>query len=134
MGLDMYLFGKKYLYWQHEGQPVTEDGFPLKEKKLELGYWRKHPDLHGYIVEKYADGDDNCEEIELGITEIEDIIDAIKTKRLPKTSGFFFGESTPDRDPESLEILEKALEWLRVGKQEKLGQTESRWIVYQASW
>ena len=57
MGLDMYLEGRKSRYDKQE----TEDGFPLQTKVLELGYWRKHPNLHGYIVQEFADGVDECQ-------------------------------------------------------------------------
>jgi hypothetical protein len=31
------------------------------DRDREVGYWRKHPDLHGYIVETFADGVDACQ-------------------------------------------------------------------------
>ncbi len=49
MGLDMYLKGHKYL-WGFDNKRPQEDGFEVEAKTLMLGYWRKHPDLHGYIV------------------------------------------------------------------------------------
>ena len=51
MGLDMYLTGEKFLTRQGT---TTEDGYPVKERHLALGYWRKHPDLHGFIVLRYV--------------------------------------------------------------------------------
>ena len=60
MGLDMYLKGNKF-YWTNWREPeknLTEEGFKLTEKTLELGYWRKHPNLHGYIVKTFAEGVD----------------------------------------------------------------------------
>lgn len=27
-----------------------------------IGYWRKEPNLHGFIVENFADGNDDCRE------------------------------------------------------------------------
>ena len=67
MGLDMYLTGEKYLLTDHENPDNnrTEDGFPLKGKLLRLGYWRKHPNLHGFIVNTFADGEDTCHQISL---------------------------------------------------------------------
>jgi len=59
MGLDMFLHGEKY-FWGHNGKRPKEDGFEVKEHILELGYWRKHPNLHGYIVQTFADGKDEC--------------------------------------------------------------------------
>lgn len=126
MGLDMYLEGKKHLGFN---KTQTEDGFELKEKTLELGYWRKHPNLHGYIVQNFAGGKDECQEIELSEENINQIIQAIKDKALPHTTGFFFGSSDESDDQPSIEILEKALAWL---KTEVTGEWRS--IVYQASW
>ena len=53
MGLDMYLTGKKIV--MDARLDLREDGFPLGSKALDLGYWRKHPNLHGYLVQAFAD-------------------------------------------------------------------------------
>ncbi len=47
MGLDMYLTGEKFLMpdFQNRSIDLQEDGFRLRSKTVELGYWRKHPDL-----------------------------------------------------------------------------------------
>ena len=126
MGLDMYLEGKKNLGFN---KTQTEDGFELKEKTLRLGYWRKHPNLHGYIVQNFAGGKDECQEIELSEENINQIIQAIKDKALPHTTGFFFGSSDESYDQPSIEMLEKALAWL---KTEVIDEWRS--VVYQASW
>lgn len=67
MGLDMYLNGSKFLFndWSNEANNQKEDGFRIKEKILQLGYWRKHPNLHGYLVREFMDGKDECQQIEL---------------------------------------------------------------------
>jgi hypothetical protein len=130
MGLDMYLNGEKFLptNWENPELNKTEDGFRLKEKILEIGYWRKHPNLHGYIVTKFADGDDNCRKIELNKKDLLDIIEAIRANLLPSTEGFFFGKSTGDEKEEDIEILQKAVKWL----DEEDGSWRS--VYYQASW
>lgn len=137
MGLDMYLNGKKY-FWSTD-TPVKEDGYELKEKELRIGYWRKHPNLHGFIVEQFAGGDDNCEPISLDRARIEKIIDYIKSGdiRKAKVKGFFFGSSYDDEDEtyndkldaETIETFEKALSWV-----EQKEPLVSRHIEYQASW
>ncbi len=131
MGLDMYLTGKKYLWtdWANPEKNIKEDGFRVKERRLELGYWRKHPNLHGYIVEKYGGGEDTCQEIDLDLDALRDILAATKEKRLPETSGFFFGKSQPEDEPETIAILEKAIKWL---EEKESGVIRS--ISYQASW
>jgi beta-xylosidase len=135
MGLDMYLYGEKSSMAIGANAP-TEDGFRLASKTLEIAYWRKHPNLHGYIVETFADGVDECQPINLHKEEINKIIEAIKNDELPFTEGFFFGRSPQKGEPEyeenkqhDIEVFEKALKWL--GE-----QTEEDWryIKYEASW
>lgn len=136
----MYLEGRKFFWtnWEKPEKNLTEDGFRLKERILELGYWRKHPNLHGYIVENFADGKDDCQDIWLDAEDIQKIIQAIKDDKLPHTEGFFFGESYNDQvpgwtkkeiDEESIQTLEKALAWLET-KEDGV----SRDVYYKASW
>jgi hypothetical protein len=150
MGLDMYLQGHKFKY----GSAEVEDGFPVKTKILELGYWRKHPNLHGYIVQAFAEGRDECQDIDLGAQDIKNIISAIEGDVLPATSGFFFGtsESGKAQRKRDVAVFTKALAWLenvKVMKPEKIESdigviykieasdelpTEYRHVVYRASW
>ncbi|MCA9469442.1 MAG: hypothetical protein KC643_28915 [Nitrospira sp.] len=131
MGLDMYLDGDKYLAldFDNPDNTPTEDGYRLTNRTLRLGYWRKHPNLHGYIVNTFADGIDQCQRIDLSENDIEKIIDAVARDDLPHTEGFFFGASDGSEREETLRIFRDALQWLRT--------TESnvfRSIYYQASW
>jgi hypothetical protein len=150
VGLDMYLEGRKFKY----GSTEVEDGFPVKTKILELGYWRKHPNLHGYIVQAFAEGLDQCQDIDLGAKDIRNIISAIERNALPETTGFFFGssESGKAQRKNDVEVFTKALAWLenvKVVQPEKIETeigvmykievgdelpTEYRHIVYRASW
>ena len=129
MGLDMYLNGKKHnMDFQN---PVKDDsGYPIMSTTVELGYWRKHPDLHGFIVKHFADGEDNCEPIDLTSEDIDFIIKGIEEKNLPHTDGFFFGQSFPEDDEPSLKIFKEAKEWLNQGDKGK----EYRTVYYRASW
>ena len=138
MGLDMYLTGKKHKFrdYDNPANDEYEDGFRLESKGLCLGYWRKHPNLHGYIVHTFAGGKDECQEIPLNQDDLKDIIKAVENDDLPHTVGFFFGYSaTPEDDwyqeqkNEDLSILYGALKWLR-------DQKERDWrdVVYRASW
>jgi hypothetical protein len=133
MGLDMYLTGEKFLMPDYHNQPATpqEDGFRLRSKTLELGYWRKHPNLHGHIVQTFAGGKDECQTIDLRPDDIRTIVAAVKAGNLPYTTGFFFGSS--DTSPESvandIAIFDKALAWLQT---EELRVFRS--VQYRASW
>lgn len=146
MGLDMYLEGRKYLTqnWKHPEKNATEDGFRLKEKILELGYWRKEPNLHGYIVQTFADGKDECQDIELCVEDLEKIREAVRNRQLVDTSGFFFGrsadpnsESVEEREwalafeRETIETLDNAIAWVKGRLQD---ENSMRWVVYRASW
>jgi hypothetical protein len=126
MGLDMYLTGKKIV--MDARLNLREDGFPVGSKTLELGYWRKHPNLHGYIVQTFADGLDECQNIDLGVPDrIRTIIATVKARELPDTTGFFFGvsDSSEERMEEDIAIFER-LETDEPGI--------LRLVTYRASW
>jgi hypothetical protein len=151
MGLDQYLDGRKVFC----GEKVEEDGFPVKGKVLELGYWRKHPNLHGFIVQAFAEGEDNCQEIPLSAQDIRNIISALNSDSLPETTGFFFGTSDSSLAQREHDMITfgKALLWLEGAPvAPKLERVETgtgfimtipadvelpkeyRSVVYQASW
>ncbi len=131
MGLDMHLTGEKYIFtdWENPDNNQYEDGYRLKSRRFDLGYWRKHPDLHGFIVETFADQIDDCKPVYLDSDHIKLTIVAINENQLPQTEGFFFGESDNDDEQkaEAIEILTKALQWLEADE-------AHRSIYYQASW
>jgi hypothetical protein len=128
MGLDMYLNGERYFM---DYPAIVTGKFGKKAEIYELGYWRKHPNLHGYIVENFGDGVDDCCEIPLDEDRLNQLIEAVKTKDLPETIGFFFGESDGSEEEikGDLKILQSALEWL-------LEKDEGVWrsVSYRASW
>lgn len=136
MGLDMYLSGRKYMRPDYEatGNERKEDGFRVDEVKLDIGYWRKHPDLHGYIVRTYGGGEDNCQEIHLNDLQLKDISDAVEKGRLTPTAGFFFGTSEHwnmgENKQKTLLALATAVKWLEAQDPDK----EHRAVYYQASW
>jgi hypothetical protein len=128
MGLDMYLKGAKF-FTSFDGKRPKEDGFEVSQHELELGYWRKHPNLHGYIVQTFADGKDECQDIDLSDKDIETIIQAITEANLPHTTGFFFGESDGSETEEDLRIFNAALAWLKSKEQHAWKS-----VKYRASW
>lgn len=123
MGLDQYLTAKTYI-WSEDRATDIKTGLKIKGLILDVHYWRKHPNLHGYIVQTFADKDD-CQPIHLTEKNIDQIIDAIENDRLPETTGFFFGESikTQEQKAEDLKVFKKAKEL-----------SEENDIYYQASW
>lgn len=124
MGLDMHLIGE--LWFNERDQ---QQKFPKQSESYELGYWRKHPNLHGFIVDEFADGIDNCNEIWLSKERLEIIINAIEQDLLPETTGCFFGISDGSEKESDLTIFRDALAWL---KAEDVRGWRS--IHYQASW
>ena len=136
MGLDMYMKGRKFFAFNAKTR--LEEGFEVEAIEVKLGYWRKHPNLHGYIVQTFAAGRDECQEIELDITQLQTIIEAVQARQLPKTEGFFFGKSATKEDEiveemkDDLEILAKCVSWLtRLEERDK-----ECWysVIYHASW
>lgn len=133
MGLDMYLKGEKF-YWTQWDKPEgerrpMEDGFEVTDKILQLGYWRKHPNLHGYIVQNFAGGVDECQDIHLSNDDVRQIIQAVRERKLPHTEGFFFGTSEDDPPEDDIAIFERALEWAETKE-----ENTSHSIIYRASW
>jgi hypothetical protein len=141
MGLDMYLRGEKYFWtnWDEPSKNRREDDIEVNTLTVRLGYWRKHPNLHGYIVNTFAGGVDDCQRISLSPEQLRQIIKAVKERSLPSTQGFFFGRSASvEADGEELvaqeiaediAILEKAIAWVET---EEKGV--SRDVYYEASW
>lgn len=110
MGLDMFIFGRVDDHMEDE----------------ELAYWRKHPNLHGFIVQTFAEGVDKCQRIPLGEKDLKTIIEAVRRKKLPATSGFFFGESETPNKGDTIAQLENVIRWMRTNKR--------MMVTYQASW
>ena len=97
-------------------------------KTEEVAYWRKHPDLHGWMEKLYREKGGreksfNGDPVMLTLADLDRLEDDILGKNLPKTSGFFFGESRGM----SLKDLEFVLD-ARKAIQE--GDT----IYYDSSW
>lgn len=163
MGLDMYLTGRKFHWatWDAPERDRKEDGLPVQSVEVKLGYWRKHPNLHGYIVQHFAGGLDNCDDVRLSAEQLIELIGAVKERRLPHTEGFFFGKSgdTEEQIAKDVAILEKALAWLEASDEEPIAtktiaegggftllevkaterateqkQKVSREVIYCASW
>ena len=91
MGLDMYASTTKRRLWKGVDFPRIPDD-------PELFYWRKHANMHGWMQNLYdakegRDADFNCATLELTATDLDALEWAITAKRLPHTTGFFFGQS-----------------------------------------
>lgn len=112
MGLDMYALITKT-------HPQTAVDFKV-EDAVELHYWRKHPNLHGWMKQLYRDkgGTDaefNCAKLLLTEGDLDHLEADLRSDGLPETSGFFFGESQGDEIEDDLEFIAKAREAIQGG-------------------
>jgi len=120
MGLDMYAFTTS--------AEINAVDFDEPADVSELFYWRKHPDLHGWLEALYrlkgGSGEDfNLAPVRLELADLDLLEAAIDGDRLPVTSGFFFGESHPEFKLRDLEFIQKARSAIAKGKK-----------VYYTSW
>lgn len=114
MGLDMYLYAKRYVSEYSEDtkevskqlQGITKDvrgGMGnLQYIVTEAMYWRKANAIHNWFVKNVQGGIDDCEDYNVPIDKLKcllsDIIECLHDNSkipelLPPTSGFFFGST-----------------------------------------
>ncbi len=113
MGLDQYAYvaaraGQKQEWWNQYDLPDNER---TVTEPREIAYWRKHPNLQGWMEQLWKEkgcpgGDSGQEEtwgsgfngIELELTwaDIDRLEQAIRDGQLPATQGFFFGSPSDD--------------------------------------
>lgn len=121
MGLDQYAKARK-------GEPVEKDGNLEYPDQRELAYWRKHPNLEGWMSNLYSEkgGTDefNCQEVELTLEDLDELERAINSKDLPETAGFFFGDDSDEY------YREKDLEFIRDAR----NAIEDGYTVIYTSW
>lgn len=102
----------------------------------ELCYWRKHPNLHGWMKNLFYDKGGESEtgfNNDIVFLMKEDVLklkEDIENDKLPDTQGFFFGESYLDdedrewRNTHDMECIDKMLKSLDSGDL----------IYYSSSW
>ncbi len=118
MGLDMYAYVANKAGQQSEfydGAQFDKDSGdyvnPTMNKPRELAYWRKHPNLHGWMEQLWlrklaAEGKTpeesdwgssfNGIELELTAEDLDELERAVTHGQLPSTRGFFFGNEADD--------------------------------------
>jgi hypothetical protein len=118
MGLDMYAY------------TAAKEQADSETSQREIAYWRKHPNLHGWM-ERLAESKNveystfNGVELELTWQDLDDLERAITHSQLPSTSGFFFGNEADDFYKEQdLEFVRKARAELFLGLK----------VFYNSSW
>lgn len=113
MGLDMYVVTRA------SKLPAQVD-FAEEPGDAELHYWRKHPNLHGWMEQLYRakggkDADFNCVSVALAADDIDRLEADIRSGHLPTTSGFFFGSSDGSERDDDLAFIGKAREAMSAG-------------------
>ncbi len=122
MGLDMY----GYVTAEKLASAVD---FPEPVRFKKLHYWRKHPNLHGWMEALYVKkgGKDtyfNMSPVTLDSADLDRLEAAIRGKKLPDTTGFFFGASDGSETEDDLSFIAKARQAIALGK----------FVFYLASW
>jgi|SRR5262252_1568546 len=114
MGLDMWMRTTRIV-------PDAEVDFDLpRGSTQELHYWRKHPNLHGWMERLYrAKGGkaDDFNSVYLRLTgrDLDELEKAVEGDALPETAGFFFGESDGTEAAGDLACIGKAREAIADG-------------------
>lgn len=102
---------------------------PNATEPREIAYWRKHPNLHGWMHRLWASrgnsGEFNGDELELTWEDLDRLEQDIRNKKLPGTSGFFFGSDADD------EYREDDLKFVREAKAEAFLGLK---VFYNSSW
>ena len=153
MGLDQYLYAKKYtsestifnkveIFNQLKETIGTDVAFLTKKTpsisvEMKVGYWRKSNQIHQYFVDNCQGGEDDCRISYVDRDKLVELLDLCKQvlvdhskaeDLLPSQSGFFFGNTEYNEWyysdlTDTVEILDNAL---------KMGDDWS--FYYQSSW
>jgi len=136
VGLDMHAYtaaraGQRDDFY--EGAVLNENKDhvnPTVTKPREIAYWRKHPNLHGWM-ERLAKSKNlkydtfNGVELELTHEDLDALERAVTHRQLPATTGFFFGDDADDYyQDRDLEFIKQARAELFFGLK----------VFYNSSW
>lgn len=128
MGLDQFAYHcKPELLGSNQ---IDFDQILDRTTRTEFFYWRKHPDLHGWMEELYRSKggveEFNCVAVRLERADIDALNVAISDGDLPHTEVFFFGKSSyhVDKDERDLRFIFEARSLL----------TDRQAIYYWSSW
>jgi len=155
MGLDQYLYAKKYTsdsdFFGAErkalhGKLKEAIGHAAKHQngnlnsisvEMEVCYWRKVNSVHKWFVDNCQDGNDNCQQHSVSREQLENLLEGCRNvlanrgeadQILPNEGGFFFGSTGYDEYYFSdIENTVKQLE-------DALKLDDEWYFYYQSSW
>jgi len=124
MGLDQYAYSIP--------SGIELYGEKSDDRRKQIGTWRKHNRLQGYMEQLAIDkgiikeGDVfNTTPVKLSLKDIDDLEHSIQNRLLPETGGFFFGIDSYESEgewsyenldlPKDMSFIEKAREALNAG-------------------
>ena len=142
MGLDMYAYvaskrGQYNEFYENAEFNGTTNDFESDTvtKPYEIAYWRKHPNLHGWMEQLWVSKGRprqsvgwpifNGIELELTWDDLDNLERAIRHGQLPDTEGFFFGK------PSDNHYYEQDLEFVNNAKAEVFLGLK---VFYNSSW
>lgn len=142
MGLDQYMYvasraGQYSEFYDTAEFDATTSEFVSKTvtKPFEIGYRRKHPNLHGWMEQLWISKGRprqsvgwpifNGIELELTWDDLDNLERAIRHGQLPDTEGFFFGK------PSDNHYYEQDLEFVNNAKAEVFLGLK---VFYNSSW
>jgi hypothetical protein len=116
-----------YAYSRKSALPGAVD-FVQEESDEEFFYWRKHPNLHGWMQRLYrekggTDRDFNLVPVALTEVDLRRLEKALDDDALTETTGFFFGQSSSEDEAEDRRFLVEARARLAAGQS-----------IYYSSW
>jgi len=135
MGLDMYAYvatrpDQSREFWESASPNEAGDMVSATvAKPREIAYWRKHSSLHGWFRQEWKalgkSGSFNGDELEITWVMLERLEDAILERKLPETTGSFFGSNADE------EYREQDLEFVRNARAELFLGLK---VFYNSSW
>ena len=115
---------------------ATKAEADYETEQREIAYWRKHPNLHGWMEQLWrykmqAENRDpdqhtfNGIEVELDWQDIDELEQDVVNNNLPQTNGFFFGNDADEHYKETdLAFVKRARAELFLGLK----------VFYNSSW
>lgn len=145
MGLDQYAYiaarnGQRDEFYEGADWVDGDLVNPNMSKPQEIAYWRKHPNLQGWMERLWIDklakegkspedsewgSSFNGVELELTREDIDQLESDVKNGLLPATGGFFFGNNSDDY------YREQDLEFCRRARADLFSGAK---VFYNSSW